>query len=248
MAKRKGRAAREERVVLNLDQGLDVVATTVEEGIARGLGRVFRSFRAPEVDGDGFLCQAADGCTALTRRICMWCRRPFCRQHSEFVHKSGAYGLCLRCTRFFFTVGKRYHDSLGSGERQPSAAERAARESRDARASAEARHPGEPPPWIVLGVPEAADMAEVTAAFRALAKENHPDLAREPIERARREERFKVLSSAYEQMRERLERASSHGACVQGHRSCYARRVGFGARRVTRRGPWLASTVSASSR
>lgn len=202
------KASSDRGIVIDLGQGLDFVAETVEEGVARGLGRVFQSFKRPavELDGDGYLCQGADGCTMLTRRICLSCRKPFCRTHSEFIHQSGAYGLCLRCTRFLFRAGHSFIRAARERERV-SPAERAAREAREARERAQSSRPVDdgPLPWLVLGVPESADLAEVTSAFRALAKETHPDLARTPEERTRREERFKLVSVAYEAMRKRLE-------------------------------------------
>jgi DnaJ-class molecular chaperone len=41
----------------------------------------------------------------------------------------------------------------------------------------EASPPAEPEPWEVLGVAPGAPAAEVNAAFRALSRQHHPDIA-----------------------------------------------------------------------
>lgn len=61
-------------------------------------------------------------------------------------------------------------------------------------------------PFEVLGLTSMASPAEVTAAYRALAKKFHPDLYQERSERVRKaaEQRMQELNEAYKQARARL--------------------------------------------
>lgn len=60
-----------------------------------------------------------------------------------------------------------------------------------------------PNPFQVLGIPPTSTPAEITAAYRALAKKYHPDLYQERPERVRRaaEQRMQQLNEAYKQAR-----------------------------------------------
>lgn len=60
-------------------------------------------------------------------------------------------------------------------------------------------------PYVVLGIRPGAPLAEVTAAYRALAQKYHPDLhATEPPEfRALAEHRMKQINAAYEEIKRR---------------------------------------------
>ena len=50
--------------------------------------------------------------------------------------------------------------------------------------------------YEILGVPKDADQDTLKRAYRKLARENHPDVSKEPKEVA--EEKFKEISEAYE--------------------------------------------------
>lgn len=54
-----------------------------------------------------------------------------------------------------------------------------------------------PDHYGVLGIPRDAAAAAIKRAYRACAKRDHPDVHREPAAKARAEERFKDVASAY---------------------------------------------------
>src|SRR6187402_1471169 len=57
--------------------------------------------------------------------------------------------------------------------------------------------------YEVLGVPRAASDAEIKKAFRKLAREHHPDVAKD---KKRAEEKFKEVNEAYEVLRDPAKR------------------------------------------
>ena len=61
-------------------------------------------------------------------------------------------------------------------------------------------------PWDILGVRWNASMEEIDKAFKAKARQVHPDRASDDIDRARRERAMKKVSAAYEWMKERAGR------------------------------------------
>src|SRR6476619_4168351 len=52
--------------------------------------------------------------------------------------------------------------------------------------------------YEVLGVPQDADTEEIRRAYRKLARENHPDINKDP----EAEDRFKEISEAYDVLRD----------------------------------------------
>ena len=52
--------------------------------------------------------------------------------------------------------------------------------------------------YEVLGVPRDADTEDIRRAYRKLARENHPDINKDP----EAEDRFKEISEAYEVLRD----------------------------------------------
>ncbi|KAF2728070.1 heat shock protein DnaJ, partial [Polyplosphaeria fusca] len=67
-----------------------------------------------------------------------------------------------------------------------------------------------PTHYDTLGILRGSSLAEIKAAYRALALKCHPDKAHglPPIEVSKRESRFKVISSAYEILSDPVRRAS----------------------------------------
>lgn len=61
-------------------------------------------------------------------------------------------------------------------------------------------------PWDILGVRWDASPEEVDKAFKARAREVHPDRASDDIDRARREREMKRASAAYEWMKQKAGR------------------------------------------
>lgn len=88
-------------------------------------------------------------------------------------------------------------------------------------------------PFEVLGIPRGSTAAEITAAYRTLAKKYHPDLYQGRSERVQKaaEHRMQQLNEAYQQARK----------APQG----YDDEDGYGR---GRRGPWTGSDVGAWSR
>jgi hypothetical protein len=86
-------------------------------------------------------------------------------------------------------------------------------------------------PHVVLGVPADASLEEATAAYRALAKQHHPDVAGEP----RSAEVMARINAAYDALRAQ---AAEDGLAVQG----VVRETSAPAARP-RRGAWLPDTV-----
>lgn len=95
-----------------------------------------------------------------------------------------------------------------------------------------------PDPFKTLGVPATSTSAEVTTAYRTLAKKFHPDLYQEKGERARQaaEKRMAELNEAYQLARERLARGGGAGDDI------------YGTRQRARSQPWQGSDVGAYSR
>ena len=52
--------------------------------------------------------------------------------------------------------------------------------------------------YDALGVPRSASTEDIRAAYRRLARENHPDVNKDPAA----EDRFKEISEAYEVLRD----------------------------------------------
>jgi DnaJ-class molecular chaperone len=61
-------------------------------------------------------------------------------------------------------------------------------------------------PWDILRIRWDAGPEEVDRAFKARAREVHPDRATDDIDRARREREMKKVSAAYEWMKQRAGR------------------------------------------
>lgn len=53
-------------------------------------------------------------------------------------------------------------------------------------------------PYVVLGVAKTATQDEIKSAYRALARQWHPDMHQEPEKKKEAEEKFKEIGSAYE--------------------------------------------------
>src|SRR3954454_630302 len=74
--------------------------------------------------------------------------------------------------------------------------------------------------YEVLGVPADADTEDIRRAYRRLARENHPDLNKDPAA----EDRFKEISESYEVLRDeerrrqydRLRRGARNGQDLSG--------------------------------
>lgn len=96
-----------------------------------------------------------------------------------------------------------------------------------------------PDPFKILGIPPTSTPAEVTAAYRKLAKKFHPDKYQEKPEKVRREaeSRMAELNDAYKRARDKLK----HGTIdddIYGTRG----------RSRARNEPWTGSDVGAWSR
>lgn len=93
-----------------------------------------------------------------------------------------------------------------------------------------------PDPFKTLGIPATSTAAEVTSAYRTLAKKFHPDLFQEKPERARQaaEQRMAELNEAYKLARERLKRGVDDDI--------------YGTRQRARTQPWQGSETGAYSR
>lgn len=93
-----------------------------------------------------------------------------------------------------------------------------------------------PDPFKTLGIPSTSSPAEITTAFRTLAKRFHPDLYQEKPERVRRaaEQRMAELNEAYKLARDRLARGGEDDIYGTGQRA--------------RTQPWQGSDVGAYSR
>ena len=61
-------------------------------------------------------------------------------------------------------------------------------------------------PWDILGVRWDADSQTIDKAFKARAREVHPDMASDDLDRVRREREMKTVSAAYAWMKERAGR------------------------------------------
>jgi hypothetical protein len=74
------------------------------------------------------------------------------------------------------------------------------------RAPAPASRPAGPPWWQVLKVPRGATLAEVTAAYRELARQNHPDKVAHLSEQIRRvaDQETRRINAAYEEAQKAL--------------------------------------------
>lgn len=97
-----------------------------------------------------------------------------------------------------------------------------------------ARYLGGVDPHAVLGVPEDASLEEATAAFRALAKQHHPDVADDP----RAAELMARINAAYDELRER---AAARGVVLDEPAE-----PGAGTPARPRRGAWLPEPVRRS--
>jgi DnaJ-class molecular chaperone len=84
--------------------------------------------------------------------------------------------------------------------------------------------------YDVLGVPRSADEAEITKAYRKLAKQWHPDVHKGD---KRAEERFKEIASAYDVLGDRAKRARYDKGEIdeQGREKGFAPGGGFGGAR-----------------
>ncbi len=67
-------------------------------------------------------------------------------------------------------------------------------------------------PYAVLGVEPGASLATIKAAWRRLAREHHPDLARDDADRRRADRRMAEINAAYEAVRESARRRKAGGA------------------------------------
>ncbi len=76
-------------------------------------------------------------------------------------------------------------------------------------------------PYAVLGVEPGASLATIKAAWRRLAREHHPDLARDDAERRRADRRMAEINAAYEAVREsaRQRKSSAGDGAAAGRRS-----------------------------
>ncbi len=61
-------------------------------------------------------------------------------------------------------------------------------------------------PWAILGISWDADESAIGKAFKAKAREVHPDHASDEVDRARRDRAMKRVTAAYEWMTQRLGR------------------------------------------
>lgn len=97
-----------------------------------------------------------------------------------------------------------------------------------------------PDPFKVLGIARTATPAEVTAAYRKLAKQYHPDKFQEKPDKVRREaeDRMAALNQAYKVAREKVKSGDIYDEDVYGTRS----------RSRARSEPWTGSEVGAWSR
>lgn len=102
-----------------------------------------------------------------------------------------------------------------------------------------ARRQRRPDPFKVLGIPANSTQAEVTAAFRKLAKKYHPDRYQEKPEKVRREaeSRMAELNDAYKLARKKLKEGTYDEDIY-----------GTGQRSRARNEPWTGSDVGAWSR
>lgn len=93
-----------------------------------------------------------------------------------------------------------------------------------------------PDPFKTLGIPPTSTPAEVTTAFRTLAKKFHPDLYQEKPERVRlaAEQRMAELNEAYKLARDKLARGADDDI--------------YGTRQRARTQPWEGSDVGAYAR
>lgn len=75
-----------------------------------------------------------------------------------------------------------------------------------------------PDPFKTLGIAPTSTPAEVTTAFRTLAKKYHPDLYQEKPERARKaaEQRMAELNEAYQLAREKMARGAGAAEDIYG--------------------------------
>ncbi len=89
-------------------------------------------------------------------------------------------------------------------------------------------------PHAVLGVPADASLEEATAAFRALAKQHHPDVADDP----RAAEVMARINAAYDELRARAADAGLHVDAVGPEAG-----VATAAFAPGRRGAWLPETT-----
>lgn len=94
-----------------------------------------------------------------------------------------------------------------------------------------------PDPFKTLGIPATSTPAEVTTAFRTLAKKYHPDKYQEKPERVRRaaEARMAELNEAYKLAREKLSRGGDDDDI-------------YGTGRRSRTTPWQGSDVGSYAR
>ena len=94
-----------------------------------------------------------------------------------------------------------------------------------------------PDPFKTLGIPATSTPAEITTAFRTLAKKFHPDLYQEKPDRTRRaaEQRMAELNEAYKLARERAGRGGVDDDI-------------YGTRSRARTSPWEGSDVGAYAR
>ena len=86
-------------------------------------------------------------------------------------------------------------------------------------------------PYIVLGVPRQASAAEIARAYRRAARASHPDSGV-----AGSAERFRVVSDAYDQLRDPRRRARydrSHPVAAVSRRCCEFELVGSPTTRTT---------------
>jgi curved DNA-binding protein CbpA len=93
-----------------------------------------------------------------------------------------------------------------------------------------------PDPFKTLGIPHTSTPAEVTTAFRTLAKKYHPDKYQEKPERERlaAQKRMAELNEAYKLAREKLSRGGGEDI--------------YGTRQRSRSTPWEGSDVGAYAR
>ena len=100
-------------------------------------------------------------------------------------------------------TAKKLHAEFEAGrEGRPSPTEEQQRRAAAPRQSA----PPGPPWWEVLRVPRGASLKEVTAAYRELIAQNHPDKVAHMSERIRRvaDEETRRINAAYEAARRML--------------------------------------------
>jgi hypothetical protein len=119
------------------------------------------------------------GCGAEAVVNCMACGKSVCLAHVHVSHR--ADGICDQCVRDVMAMKGSAQQRPGAG-RGPSGAEILAA-------------------YRKLGLKQGASWVEIQRAHRKMAAKHHPDVAKTPADRAKREQKCKEVNEAFSILR-----------------------------------------------